>query len=255
MPSLTGRRVPLSLPRRWIVDVMHVSRHVPMVTASRRFDVADVAAARARAADPPPWPVLFVKAYALVAARLPALRRAYVRYPWPHLYEADRSIATLSVAREFDGEPAVFFGQIDAPDRQPITQLAEHIRDWKTKPVEEIRPFARLIRYTRYPLPVRRLMWWLGMNMSGKARAKTVGTFGLSVLGGAGAGLVNLVAPTATALTYSPFEADGTVEVRLNFDHRVMDGMTAAQALAETEAALRGEVATELLALAARQVA
>jgi hypothetical protein len=246
MPALTGRRLPLPLSRRWIADLMHASRHVPAVTAERRMALAEVAAARGRLPDPPPWAALFVKAYAVTAARIPALRRAYVSFPRPHLYEADQSVASLAVARDFEGEPAVFFGQLLAPDEQPLARLAEHIRAFRAEPVDQIRPFARLIRYTRYPRPVRRALWWLGLNLSGRHRAKTVGTFGVSAVGGAGAALANLIAPTATALTYGPLGPDGAVEVRLTFDHRVLDGLTAAGTLAETEAVLRTEVLREL---------
>jgi predicted amidohydrolase len=45
MPAITGRRVRLSLPRRWVLDLMHVSRHVPVITVERRIDLSDVIAA------------------------------------------------------------------------------------------------------------------------------------------------------------------------------------------------------------------
>lgn len=250
MPAITGRRVRLPLPRRWVADLMHASRHVPLVTVERRVELSQTVAARARVADPLAWPALFVKAYAIVAARTPALRRAYVPFPWPHLFEADESVASVAVAREYDGEPAVFFGHLRSPDRRPLPDLNGHIRDWKTRPVEEVRPFARLIRYSRYPRPVRRLVWWLAMNLSGRHRAKTFGTFGLSTVGSAGAGLLNVIAPTATTLSYGPLAEGGTLDVRLTFDHRVLDGLTAATALAELEGVLRGEMVRELNALA-----
>jgi hypothetical protein len=242
MPRTTGRRVPLSLPRKWVADLMHVCRRVPLIVCTRRMNLADAAALRAKAPDPPSWAALFVKAYATVAARTPVLRRAYIPFPWPHLYEADQSIASVAVARDYEGEPAVFFGLIQAPDTQLLPQLAAHLDEFRTKPVAEVRPFARLIRYTRYPLPVRRFMWWLGMSLSGKHRAKTVGTFGLTVVGSAGGDLTRVISPTATTLTYGPIAPDGGVDVHLHFDHRVLDGLTAAKALAELESAL-GELA------------
>lgn len=242
MPRTTGRRLPLSLPRRWIADLMHASRRIPLIVCTRRFNLAELAAARAQT----PWAALFVKAYALVAARNPVLRRAYLPFPWPHLYEADASIASVAVARDYAGEPAVFFAPIHAPDTQSLTQLAAHLHDFRTKPVEEIRPFARLIRYTRYPLLVRRFLWWLGMNLSGKHRAKTFGTFGLTVVGSAGGDLTRVIAPTATTLTYGPLDEHGSLDVHLHFDHRVLDGLTAANALAELERTLTGEVLREL---------
>jgi hypothetical protein len=248
MPAITGRRVRLPLPRRWVADLMHVCRRWPLVTADRRINLSAVIAARDRVSDPPSWSVVFIRAYALVAARTPALRRAYIPFPWPHLFEADQSVATVAVARDYDGEPAVFFGHLRHPDQQSLTQLTGHVRDWKTRPVETIRPFARLIRYSRYPMPVRRVAWWLAMNLSGRHRAKTFGTFGLSTVGAAGAGLQNVIAPTATTLHYGPFAADGSLDVRLTFDHRVIDGLTAATALADLESVLLGEVLREMSA-------
>lgn len=242
MPRTTGRRIPLSLPRRWIADLMHASRHVPLIVCTRRLALAELAAARQQT----PWAALFVKAYAIVAARNPVLRRAYLSFPWPHLYEADASIASVAVARDYAGESAVFFAPIHSPETQSLAQLATHLHDFRTKPIEDIRPFARLVRYTRYPLPVRRFLWWLGLNLSGKHRAKTIGTFGLTVVAAAGGDLTRIVAPTATTLTYGPLGVDGSLDVHLHFDHRVLDGLTAANALAELERTLTGELLREL---------
>src|SRR5438105_15782808 len=110
MARRTGRRVPLSLPRRWIDDLMAASRHAPLVTFERRMALGALAAARAAASPSPAWVLLFAKAYAIVAARRPELRRAYVPLPTPHLYEAEESVASIAVEREYEGEPAVFFG-------------------------------------------------------------------------------------------------------------------------------------------------
>ena len=246
MAKITGRRVGLSLPRRWMADLMHLSRGMPCFVAERRMDLAEVAAARAACPEPPSWPAIFAKAYAITAARRPELRRSFQTFPWAHLYETDGSVASVAVARDFEGEPAVLFGLIATPDRQTLAELTAHLHDFKTKPVAEVRPFARLVRYTRYPKPVRRLIWWVGLNLSGRHRAKTVGTFGLTTIAGRGAGLLHVPSPCATTLTYGPLRDDGSVEVRLSADHRVLDGLGAALALEELEAVLRGEIVREL---------
>jgi hypothetical protein len=150
------------------------------------------------------------------------------------------------VAREYDGEPAVFPGLVRGPDRQSLAQLAGHLRNFQTKPVAEIRSFARLIRYTRLPLPVRRLLWWLGLNFFPKHRVRTFGSFGLTGVGRGGADVRVMISPLPVCLTYGPIAADGGVTVGLHFDHRVMDGALAAAVLAELEQALRGEVLAEL---------
>ncbi len=225
---------------------MHLCRHIPIIPIERRMQLASLIAARQRLTHPPSWAAIFVKAYALTAARHPVFRQAYCAYPWPHLYEAAQSIASVAVAREYDREPAVFFGLIRAPDQQSLAQLTSQLNDFKTKPVEQIRPFARLIRYTRYPLPLRRILWWIGMNLSGRHRAKTIGTFAVTVLAGAGANLGRIISPVATTLTYGPFEVDGSVIVRISFDHRVMDGLPVALALSELESLLLNEILNEL---------
>jgi hypothetical protein len=106
-----------------------------------------------------------------------------------------------------------------------------------------------VVRYSRYPLPVRRLLWWLGLNLSGRNRVRTFGSFGLTTVGSAGAEIRHLIAVVPTCLTYGPLGPDGGVTVGLQFDHRVMDGATVAEALADLERTLCGEVLAELHSL------
>jgi hypothetical protein len=250
MSRMAGRRVPLSLPRRWIGDLMAFSQRVPLVTFERRMDVSAVAAARAALSPAPAWSLLFLKAFAVVAAGRPELRRAYVPFPVPHLFEADASIGSLAIERDYEGEPAVFFGLVRTPDRQSVPELVGHLDRWKRQPIDEFQDFRRLLRFSRLPRPVRRLCWWYGLNLSGARRARVFGTFGVSVTAGLGAVAVNLIAPLTATLNYGVLSADGRLDVRLHFDHRVLDGAPAARALAELEGVLRTEIAAELRALA-----
>jgi hypothetical protein len=215
-----------------MADLMHACRHVPLAAVERRFDLTGFDRCGV------PWPALFLKAYAAVAAGMPVLRRSYQSLPWPHLFEAERSVAAVAVARDYRGEPAVFFAKLDAPDRLPLAKIVAELHRWKTAPVEDVRSFARLIRHSRRPLPVRRLTWWAGRHLSGRLRAGSFGTFGLTVAAGAGADIPVVRSPLATTITYAPLRADGTMAVRLTFDHRVLDGLTAAHALAAVERVL-----------------
>jgi pyruvate/2-oxoglutarate dehydrogenase complex dihydrolipoamide acyltransferase (E2) component len=52
-----------------------------------------------------------------------------------------------------------------------------------------------------------------------------------------------------TTLNYGQFEPDGTLDVRLTYDHRVLDGSTVARALVALEAVLHGEILAELKCL------
>ena len=68
MPQPVGRNVPLSLPRRFICDLVHFAHKVPTVPVERRMELAAVVAARQAARPRPSWCALFTKAYAFVAA-------------------------------------------------------------------------------------------------------------------------------------------------------------------------------------------
>jgi hypothetical protein len=254
MPSVTGRRLRLSPARRLIDDLLWASRNAPIVTFERRMNLSAVAAARSRLTPPPGLSLLFVKAYAAVAARRPELRRVYLPLPVPHLWEADESVASVVVEREYRGEPAVLFAMARSPDRIPLPELMSALRQWKTDPVDAVRPFRRALRYARLPLPLRRLLWWYATSWSGSIRARNFGTFGISVTASAGAAALNLISPLPTALNYGVLQPDGSIDVRLHFDHRVLDGMPAARALAELEAELNGPIVDELRSLEGRRL-
>jgi hypothetical protein len=57
------------------------------VPVQKRMSLAPLVAARAACRERPRWTAIFTKAYSLLAQEFPELRRAYVKIPWPHLYE------------------------------------------------------------------------------------------------------------------------------------------------------------------------
>jgi hypothetical protein len=246
MSRPVGPRLPLSLPRRFINDLMHASARVPLVVAQRPMRLAEVANARAVAVPKPSWCALFVKAFAFVAAGQPVLHRSYQPWPWPHLYEHPENIASVGVERDFHDEPAVFIGHLRAPETLGIQEIDARLKEYKERPVEQVDSFRKILRTTRLPWPLRRLLWWYGLNSSGYRRAKTFGTFGVSTIAGQGAELLYLLSPLATTLNYGVVGADGSVTVRLLFDHRVLDGATAARVLHDVERVLCCEILSEL---------
>lgn len=241
-----GTRLPLSLPRRSIIDMMHASRNIPIITFERRMNLSPLVAARQALPHPPAWSVLFARGFARVAEHRPEFRRTYLPIPWPHLWEAPESIASIAVEREYRGEPGVFFGMLDAPEKRTLSDLSDVVCGWKCKPIESIPRFDRMIRYARMPLPCRRFLWWFARSWSGRMKARNFGTFGVSLTGGAGATASNLIGPITTTISCGVIQPDGAVDVRVHFDHRVIDGMPAARALAELEEVLRSETADEV---------
>src|SRR5207253_7388938 len=100
----------------------------------------------------------------------------------------------------------------------------------------------------RYPWFVRRICWWLALNWSGYYRARNVGTFGVSVYSGLGAESLHPLSLMTTTLNYGVIAEDGGVDVRLIYDHRVLDGATVARALGELEMVLNHQIAPALMA-------
>jgi hypothetical protein len=243
-----GRFVALSPPRRFVGDLVHFAQKVPLITMQRRLALAPLVAARQACSPRPGWAAIFVKAYACVAARYAELRRAYLPLPWPHIYEHPRSVASVAVERPYHDEYGVFFAVLPHVEGKSIRAIADQLRQYKESPLQKFGTYRRMLRVSRLPMPLRRLAWWFALNISGRFRARYLGTFGMTVVSGMGAAIQSFLSPLTTALTYDVFAPDGSVDVRLAFDHRVLDAGTAARALGDLQAVLLGEIAEELRA-------
>lgn len=246
MPQPTGRKLSLSLPRRTIGDLMHFAKQVPTIPVQRRMRLSALVAAR-QAADPrPSWVSIFTKAYGLVAARWPELRRSYMSLPTAHLYEHPGNVASVAVERRYEGEDGVFFGHIRSPETRSLEELDDKLRHFKEDEVESIGCFRRMLSMARLPRPLRRLAWWLGLNAWGRKRATFFGTFGISSYSGLGAASLHPLTPCTTCLNYDVIDEHGDVDVRIVYDHRVLDGATIARVLADLEKVLTGPIVNEL---------
>lgn len=245
MSRATGRYIPVSYFRRLVTDLMHFSAKVPSVTIERGMDLARLVAAREVCKPPPTWSAIFTKAFALVAARTPLLRTSYLTFPWPRFYEHAINIATLNVDRQLADERVVFYAHITSPENCTLRELDTVIHDHQQKPTENIQSYRRAVRLSRVPWPFRRLLWWAALNVLGPVRCRYFGTFGITSLGSQGAGITHLVPLLTSQLHYGMFDPTGGLAMRLSFDHRVLDGVTAAQALADLEGILLGEMVLE----------
>src|SRR5262249_36300283 len=234
------------LPQRYVCDFLHFGRHAASVPVQRRFRLAEVAAARQMAHPQPTWCAPFTKGYALVSAPNPLFPGAYVGYPWPHLYEHPENIVTLAVERIHEGEDALFFAPLSRPETLSLHEIDARLNHLQETPVEEVECFRRALHFSRRPRPLRRLAGWLGLHWSGRQRARWLGTFGMQVRPGVGAATTHPLALLTTTLCPGEVDERGEVDVRLLYDHRVLDGGTAARALAELERVLNHEVLAEL---------
>ena len=76
------------------------------------------------------------------------------------------------------------------------------------------------------------------------------GTFGVSVYSGLGAESLHPLSPLTATLTYGVIDPNGNVDVRLIYDHRVLDGADVARALGELEGVMNEEILQELREMA-----
>jgi hypothetical protein len=239
-----GFSLPLSAPRRMVNDLVHFARQIPTVPVQRVTDVSRVMDLRERAAARVGWAAVFTKAYARVCAECPALRRAYLEYPRPRLYQHPFPVASVAVERDYGGEPGVFFTHLPRPEGMPLASLDAALRRAKTAAVEDA--FAFQLWFAGLPRFARRLAWWWVVNARGSRKAQFLGTFGVTVYSGLGSESLHPLTPLTTTLNYGVIGPDGLVPVRVVYDHRVMDGATAARALARLQDELAGPIADEL---------
>ena len=246
MAKSAGRTVALSAARRRMVDYMRLAQSVPQIFIHRTMSLADVADARRGSHPKIGWSACFIKAYALAGQTVPAVRQSFLTVPHPRLFEHETSSATVAVERAVDGEPVVFGLRISQPERRPLSEIHARLSAAAHDPLETVEAFQRQIRYGRWPGFLRRMLMWYALNFKGTLRDRHFGTFAVTSVHGSGAELISPRAPLTTIFTYGPVSSQGDVTVRLGFDHRVLDGMTAGRVLAEMEQALLGPIRIEL---------
>jgi hypothetical protein len=246
LPIERGRRIGLSLPRRQVGDLLHFARKVPSIPVQRRMRLRPLLGARQSANPRPMWVILIAKGFSQVAAEMPQLRQAYLNFPWGHIYEHPESIATIAVEREYRNETSLFFPRLHSPDKQSIATLEGWLRYFKESPFDEIEGLGPGLFVSRLWRPIRRALWWTALNVSGDIRGRAFGTFGISSYSSLGAESLHPISPLTTLINYGMIESNGDVDLRLIYDHRVLDGATVARALKRLEEALNDQVAGEL---------
>ena len=240
----------ISTPRRFIIDLMRASVGVPFVSLSRPLNVRQLVEARAATAQPPGWAAIFVKAFCLVAKDEPVLRTLYAKWPWPRFYELPRSIAMVAIARVEDGEECVLPERVARADELPLGEIDAQIRRAKDAPIDEIPAFRRIVKATRLPMPLRRLLWAVALNI-GRLHANNFGSFTVTSVAAYGGGQLHAISPGPFVLSYGRLAAEQTIDVVIRWDHRVCDAALIAKVLSRLEQVLNSEIAAELRKLGA----
>jgi hypothetical protein len=235
----------ISLPRRFVADLMRASAGVPFVSLRRTLDASQLAEARASSGEPPGWAAIFVKAFALVAKDEPVLRTLYAAWPWPHFYVLPRSVASVAIARVEDGEDCVLPEKVLAPEMFPLIEIDAQIRHAKDAPIEAIPAFRKIMRTSRLPLPLRRLAWLVAVNI-GRQHANWIGNVSVTSVAAFGPGELHALTPGPYILSYDVVGPDHRVDVLIRWDHRVTDAGFIARTLIRLEQVLNTAIAAEL---------
>jgi hypothetical protein len=242
---MRGKVRNVSLPRRHIIDLMHASRGVPFVSLSRTLKIRPLVEARNSAAQRPGWAAIFVKAFALVARDEPILRTLYAKWPRPSFYELPRSVAMVAIARVEDGEDCVLPERIAGPDALPLSEVHALIQHAKLAPIDDVPMFRKIMLATRLPLPLRRLIWMIGLNF-GRQRGNYFGSFTVTGVAAFGGGELHALSPGPYVLSFDVVEPDNSIHVVIRWDHRVTDAALIAKALTRLEQVLNTEISAEL---------
>jgi len=252
---------PLDRQRLLVCDIVRLSRRVPIFPVDRVMHLAELEHLRRAASPRIGWAAIFMKAYAIVARDRPALRSWFVPRrllaPWrrPRWATSPVSVASLAISRprgettipetagDLDSE-AIWWARIREPDALPLPALQAEIQRYATAPADDV--FKRQLELAMLPRLLRRIVLRANLHSTSPKRALRIGTFSLSTLAGEGA--ANRMHPTflTSSLSYTPLDDSGRMTVTLLADHRLLDGVPAARALAALEATFGGEIAEEL---------
>jgi len=241
------RRFSIPRSRALVCDLLQLEKSLPTVSHFREFDLSHLGKCRNEAVAKISWPILFIKAYALLAAKHPALRQSWMRFPRPCLYQHPHSVAMLSVKRSYEDEEWLFFASFDKPDQKDLAGLQGRLDNYRNEPVERV--FRRHYKAAHLPTWVRRSLMWIWLHWMGDRRARKMGTFGLTTVGSRGAVIQNPPGILTSTMTYGPFDESGKCRVTIAYDHRLMDGWYIAEILGELESILNNEIAEELKGL------
>ena len=233
--------------RRLAIDVLHFHRTIEACAHDRQFDLAHVASLRTRLPHRISWSLLFIKAFAIVAARRSVLRQSYQSWPWPHIYQHSDNVAMMATHRIHNDEPWVLLSRFERPEQVPLPALQTKLDRYLTEPVPLI--FRQQWQLSALPTLLRRILWWWNLNITLSAKAHRSGTYFLTTLAGKGVEIQDPPGYLTSNLTFGPLDDHHRCRVTMLYDHRLMDGSLVADCLIEMESVLNGAIADELKTL------
>jgi len=160
-------------------------------------------------------------------------------------------VGGITVEREVDGQPTVFFGEVDSPHILSIPEIAGAIKEYTEIAIADCAPFALQEKFSGLPWFLRRWVLELGKAFPFLRLQCQKATFGLTTLGKHGIGF--LCSPCICTSTFGVGTIEERVVVRdnnvkvsplmtvsFNFDQRIIDVNSAASFLSEVRDLVEG---------------
>lgn len=243
--SQKGIKIPIHWTRTLISDIVHHAKKVPLCTIEKDINIKAVLNAKVISEKRIGWTSVFIKAMGLASIEFNELRQFWIPLPYAHLYQHPVTIASVAINRIIDNKEAVVFGMVQKPEEKPLTEITESLHYFKDSPIDSVPLLNRMRRTSKFPWPIRALIWNYGLYLSGYCKAKNFGTFSVSSVSQLNANTLHLLTPLTSALNYGPISNNGDCTIRLTFDHRVMDGLTVAKILSFIEQSINLSIREE----------
>ncbi len=226
------------------MDLVSFASKIPVFPVERWFDLQPVVEARRIAKRRISWVTLYSKAYGLACSEVPEMRQFYSSIPWSRCFQSRYSVVSVAVNREYRGHEQLFFGRLRWPEERSLVQLQSDLDQFVQGDVGQV--FRQQLRYARMPWALRRLFWWWRAHVGLSKRAQRMGTGCMSVLASDGVLNRRFPCPATSGISYGPLDEQNRMWVTMQCDHRLIDGVQAAQALNRIHDHLLGAVLSEL---------
>lgn len=241
-----GKRVKLSNGRRLVDEVIRAASKMPMASYLRDFDVSELNELRRKTRPKISWNVIYMKAYSIIAEKNPVLRQSYVGFPWPYAYQHESNVCLLTMSREYEDEDRLLFARFHQPESRSLADLQSQYDHFRKAPVRSIKQFRHQIRFAKAPFFLRRMAWWVMLNLWPRKRASHLGTFGMTLSRYKDAYAPKILGPNPTILGVDVMPKKGIAKFSLTFDHQLIDGVPVVNLIDEVYRTLNGVIADEL---------
>lgn len=196
---------------------------------------------------------IILKAIAIAQRNHPDSRTQFL--PSCRTVTYNEVVAGFTVEREIDGQPIVFFGEIEKADVKPVSEIAAELSQYSHGDIGEVEKLREQVQFSRFPWIVRRFIFVLASWFPALRLVCMGSTFGLSSLGALG--IKSVCGPSVCtsvfgvgAIEPNVVARDGEVVIEpvmslsLSFDQRAMDYGQAARFFLEVKELLEGGMAS-----------